>query len=161
RLPTGTMMAVRLSEAELAPRLNSELSIAAINGPQLCVVSGPTAAVDSLQSQLEAAEVVCGRLHTSHAFHSAMMDPVIEPFAAELRRVALKPPSIPIISSVTGQLLTDSQAVDPWYWARHLRETVRFTDALASQFQQPDDVLLEVGPGQTLCTLARQHPDRD
>ncbi len=161
RLPKGSMLAVRLSETDLLSRLPSDLSIAAINGPKLCVVSGQTAEVDKLQSSLEADDVVCRALHTSHAFHSAMMDEVIEPFAEQLRHVALAPPRVPIISSVTGQLLSDSQAVDPWYWARHLRETVRFTDALSLVAKDPDCVLLEVGPGQTLSTLSRQHPDRN
>ena len=88
QLPTGSMLAVRMTEAEVLAKLPSELSLAAINGPQLCVVSGPVAGVEQLQQQLEAAEVVCRSLHTSHAFHSAMMDPVVEPFAEQLRRVA-------------------------------------------------------------------------
>lgn len=161
QLPSGSMLAVRLTEAEVLATLPSELSLAAINGPQLCVVSGPVAAVEQLQQQWEAAEVVCRSLHTSHAFHSAMMDPVVEPFAEQLRGVTLRAPQIPIVSSVTGLPLTDAQAVDPNYWARHLRETVRFTDTLATITDDSDAVLLEVGPGQTLSTLARQHPGRD
>ncbi len=161
QLPPGSMLAVRLTEAELSERLNGELSIAAINGPQLCVVSGPTAAVEELHQKLQAEEIVCRSLHTSHAFHSAMMDPVVAPFAQLLRSVQLAPPQIPIISTVTGQLLSESQATDPDYWAHHLRETVRFTDAAATVLANPDSVLLEVGPGQTLSTLARQHPVRD
>ncbi|MEO8268145.1 MAG: HAD-IIIC family phosphatase, partial [Aureliella sp.] len=161
QLPTGSMLAVRMTEAELLAKLPNELSLAAINGPQLCVVSGPVAALEKWQQQLEAVDVVCRRLFTSHAFHSAMMDPVVGPFAEQLRKVVLRAPQIPIISSVTGQLLTNAQAVDPIYWARHLRETVRFTDALAAITADADTVLLEVGPGQTVSTLARQHPRRD
>ncbi|MCA9157244.1 MAG: HAD-IIIC family phosphatase [Planctomycetales bacterium] len=161
QLPTGSMLAVRMTEAEVLEKLPDELSLAAINGPQLCVVSGPSATVEQWQQKLEAAEVVCRRLHTSHAFHSAMMDPVVEPFAEQLRGVALRAPQLPIVSSVTGQPLTDAQAVDPNYWARHLRETVRFTDALAAITTDSAAVLLEVGPGQTLSTLARQHPGRN
>lgn len=160
RLPTGSMLAVRMTEAELLNLLPSELSLAAINGPQLCVVSGPTPIVQPFQQSLEAENIVCRSLHTSHAFHSAMMDAVVGPFEEQLRGVSLRPPEIPIVSSVTGQLLSDSQAVDPSYWARHLRETVRFTDTLATITADSDAVLLEVGPGQTLSTLARQHPDR-
>jgi phthiocerol/phenolphthiocerol synthesis type-I polyketide synthase E len=160
-LPTGSMLAVRMTEAELRLRLRAEISIAAINGPQLCVLSGPTGSVEQLRQELEADEVVCRELHTSHAFHSAMMDPVIAPFAEQLRGVSLSSPQIPIISSVTGQALSDAQAVDPLYWARHLRETVRFTDTLSAITADLDAVLLEVGPGQTLSTLARQHPGRD
>jgi phthiocerol/phenolphthiocerol synthesis type-I polyketide synthase E len=161
RLPRGSMLAVRLSEADLSRRLPPELSIAAINGPQLCVLSGPTPTLERFRLELESEEIVCRELHTSHAFHSAMMEPVVAPFAEQLQQVRLQPPSIPIISSVTGQLLSADLAVDPWYWARHLRETVRFTDVLACAVTHIDDVLFEVGPGQTLSTLARQHPQRD
>ena len=161
QLPTGSMLAVRMTEAEVLAKLPREVSLAAINGPQLCVVSGPVQILEQLQQQLEAEEVICRKLHTSHAFHSAMMDPVVEPFAEQLRGVKLRAPQIPIISSVTGQPLTDAQAVDPNYWAKHLRETVRFADTLSTITDDSDAVLLEVGPGQTLSTLARQHPGRD
>ncbi len=162
QLPGGSMLAVRLTEVQLLEQLTDsmEIAIAAVNGPQLCVVSGPTSAVDALQQSLEAQAIVCRPLHTSHAFHSAMMDSVVAPFAEQLRTVELHAPQIPIISSVTGQFLTDTQAIDPLYWARHLRATVRFTDSLATLLKDSDAVLLEVGPGQNLCTLARQHPDR-
>ena len=161
QLPGGSMLAVRLSEAEVLSNLPSELALAAINGPQLCVVAGPTEVVRNFQTQLEAQEVVCRSLYTSHAFHSSMMDAVVAPFEEQLRGVTMRPPKIPIVSSVTGQPLSDAQAVDPGYWARHLRETVRFTDTLATITADSDAVLLEVGPGQTLSTLARQHPQRD
>ncbi|MCA9183469.1 MAG: type I polyketide synthase, partial [Planctomycetales bacterium] len=161
QLSTGSMLAVRMTEAEVLEKLPDELSLAAINGPQLCVVSGPSSTVEQWQQKLEAAEVVCRRLHTSHASHSAMMDPVVEPFGEQLRGVALRAPQLPIVSSVTGQPLTDAQAVDPNYWARHLRETVRFTDALAAITTDSAAVLLEVGPGPPLSTLARQHPGRN
>jgi phthiocerol/phenolphthiocerol synthesis type-I polyketide synthase E len=161
RLPRGSMLAVRLSEADLLKRLPPNLSIAAVNGPLLCVISGPTPQVESLRLELQADEIVCRSLHTSHAFHSAMMDPVVELLAEQLKQIELQPPRIPIISSVTGQLLSAEAATDPWYWARHLRETVRFTDVLSLAAKDSDDVLLEVGPGQTLSTLARQHPQRD
>lgn len=163
QLPSGSMLAVRLSESQVQQQLvgREDISIAAVNGPQLCVVSGPASSVEDLQQALLAQEIVCRPLHTSHAFHSAMMDPVVMPFAEQLRSIELSTPKIPIVSSVTGQLLTDSQATDPLYWARHLRETVRFTESLATVFESSDEVLLEVGPGQNLGTLARQHPCRE
>ena len=164
-LPGGSMMAVRLSEEELLPYLTDQegqnIELAAINGPKLLVVSGPTASIEALQKRLEAQNVVCRPLHTSHAFHSAMMQPVVEPFADKLRQLSLSAPNIPIVSTVTTQQLTDEEAVDPAYWAAHLRETVRFSDAVAHFFSEPNTILLEVGPGQTLSTLTRQHPDKD
>jgi acyl transferase domain-containing protein len=157
QLPSGSMMAIRMSEAELAPLLDNGLEIAAINGPSLCVVAGPHLSIELLQEALELKDVVCRPLHTSHAFHSAMMDPVVTRFAELLNNVQLSEPIIPIISSVSGQVLSAEQATDPMYWARHLRETVRFTDSLQHLLVHCDSVLLEVGPGQSLGTLARQH----
>lgn len=159
RLPPGNMMAVRMTETEITEATSGkEAEIAAINGPNLCVVAGPTDAIESLKQELEADEIVCRPLHTSHAFHSAMMAPAIEPVADILRGMNLSKPTVPIISSITGQLLSDAQATDPLYWAQHARETVRFTDSVEQLLKQTDCVLLEVGPGQTLSTLARQHP---
>ncbi|WP_404306599.1 HAD-IIIC family phosphatase [Neorhodopirellula lusitana] len=159
QLPPGNMMAVRLTEAEISQRIiGTDVEIAAINGPTLCVVAGPDAAIESLKQALETDEIICRPLHTSHAFHSAMMDPVIDPFANMLKGMKLNKPTTPIISSVTGQPLSDDQATDPMYWARHLRATVRFTDSVEHLLTQTDCMLLEVGPGQTLSTLARQHP---
>jgi amino acid adenylation domain-containing protein len=156
-LPSGAMLAVRLGAAELLPHLPDNLSLAAENGPAMCVVAGPAEAVAALQRELEQQAVSVRPLQTSHAFHSAMMDPAIAPFEAEVRRCTLSAPTLPIWSTVTGALLTDAQACDPAYWARHLRETVRFSPALINLTQQIPGVLLEVGPRSTLTTLARQH----
>ena len=95
-------------------------------------------------------------LHTSHAFHSPMMDPAIEPFAELTRKVTLSPPRIPFVSTVSGTWITVEQARDPMYWARHLRETVRFADGVRTLWAEKDVLLLEVGPRTTLATLARQ-----
>jgi acyl transferase domain-containing protein len=108
---------------------------------------------------LETQEIAATPLHTSHAFHSTMMDGAIEPFHAVLSRIKLSPPQIPILSTVTGQILSPQQAGDPMYWARHLRETVRFSEAIAEALKLANGVMLEVGPGQTLSTLTRQQPN--
>ncbi|MGI0491591.1 amino acid adenylation domain-containing protein [Alkalinema pantanalense CENA528] len=155
-LPPGTMLSVRLPAETVAPRLTAEMAIAAINGPALCVVSGPTEAVAKLQAELEAEEVICKPLHTSHAFHSPMMEPVIAPFAELVQQIQLSPPQIPFVSTVTTDWIRDEQATDPLYWASHLRETVRFTEGVQTLWQQPERVLLEVGPRTTATTLARQ-----
>ncbi|MGO4336965.1 amino acid adenylation domain-containing protein [Labrys sp. KB_33_2] len=155
-LPSGGMLAVRLPEAELAPLLGANLAIAAINGPALCVASGPDAAIDALEAQLKARGVVSRRLHTSHAFHSPMMDPIIAPFTEEVRRIGLKPPTIPYVSGVTGQWITGEAATSPDYWARHFREPVRFADGLGLLLGDAATVLLEVGAGNTLTTLSLQ-----
>ncbi len=160
--PGGTMLAVRLPENELTALLvenDRPLSIAAINSPTLCVVSGHENEVTAFEGVLNAQRTVSRRLNTSHAFHSAMMDPVVEPFAALVKKVTLHSPAIPFISNVTGRWITDAEATDPHYWARHLREVVRFADGVGEMLAaQPDSVMLEVGPGQTLAPMIRQHP---
>ncbi|WNZ28006.1 amino acid adenylation domain-containing protein [Leptolyngbya sp. NK1-12] len=155
-LPPGAMLSVRLAAAEVEPHLSADLAIAAINGPALCVVSGPTAQIAQLQQKLEAAEVACKLLHTSHAFHSPMMESIIEPFGQLVRTVQLSPPRIPFVSTVTANWITNSEATDPTYWANHLRATVRFAEGVQTLWQQPQRVLLEVGPRTTAATLARQ-----
>ncbi|MEH2223928.1 aminotransferase class III-fold pyridoxal phosphate-dependent enzyme [Nostoc sp.] len=155
-LPTGAMLSVRLPAKEVEPRLSAELAIAAINGPSLCVVSGPTEAIAALQKQLESEEVICRHLHTSHAFHSPMMDSIIHPFAEVVEKVKLSPPQIPFVSTVTADWITAQQATDPMYWATHLRQTVRFAEGVQTLWQQPERLLLEVGPRITTTTLARQ-----
>ena len=160
RMPAGAMLAVSLAEAELLPLLGERLALAAINGPARCVASGPADALAALEHQLAERGVECRRLHTSHAFHSAMMQPMLGQFAEQVKRVTLKAPSIPYISNVTGSWITAEEATDPGYWARHLRQTVRFADGLRELLSDPKRILLEVGPGQTLATFARQHPNK-
>ena len=89
-----------------------------------------------------------------------MLDPILEPFAAEVARVRLSAPAVPIVSTVTGRALTPAEATSPDYWTRHFRVPVRFSDALATLFEEPARLLLEVGPGQALATLAKAHPSR-
>ena len=155
-LPGGSMLSVRMSAESVAKRLSNDLAIAAVNGPSLCVVSGSTEAITALQAELEAEEVICKALHTSHAFHSPMMDPILEPFAELMQSIPLSSPTIPFVSTVTADWITPAQATDPLYWARHLRETVRFAEGVQTLWQQPERVLLEVGPRITATTLARQ-----
>lgn len=158
--PGGAMLAIRLPEQDVLPLLPNDTSIAAINSPALCVASGPHESIARLEMQLETKGVKAKRLHTSHAFHSAMMEPVLEPFTVLLRNVRLGVPAIPYVSNVSAQWITAQDAQAPEYWAGHVRQTVRFADGVAQLMKDPKQVLLEVGPGQTLCTLARQHPDK-
>ncbi len=160
QLPAGTMLAVPLTEAQVQPFLTSELSLAVINGPSRCVISGTAAAIEGLEQQLAAADVEGRRLHTSHAFHSHMMEPILEPFTALVQNITLNAPQLPYVSNVTGTWITDEQATDPRYWATHLRQTVRFAEGVQQFFAEPDQILLEVGPGRTLSTLALQHPQK-
>jgi len=160
-LPGGAMLAVPLPEQEVQPLLDQNLSLAAINGPSLCVVSGPTSAVEALQDRLTERDVSCLRVHTSHAFHSAMMDPILEPYTEQVQAVNLESPKIPYVSNITGTWITAAEATSPRYWARHLRETVRFAAGLHELLKEPDRILLEVGPGRTLSSIARRHSEKD
>jgi amino acid adenylation domain-containing protein len=155
-LPGGSMLAVRLPEAEVVPLLPATLSIAAVNGPSLCVVAGPYEAVDAFEKLLTSRSAVSRRLHTSHAFHSAMVDPVIAPLREHLRGVKLSAPTIPYVSCVTGDWIQAAEATSPDYWARHARAAVRFADGITKVSELPGAVFLEVGPGITLSTLAAQ-----
>ncbi len=155
--PCGDMLVVPQSEEEVQSWLGEEVSLAAINGPSLCVVSGSKLAIDELHNKLSQQGINCRRLHTSGAFHSQMMNPIIKPFMALVQKINLKVPQIPFISNVTGTWITAAQATDPSYWAKHLRQTVRFGEGITELLQQPKRILLEVGPGRTLSTLVRQH----
>ncbi|GAB4108597.1 MAG: hypothetical protein OHK0022_60240 [Roseiflexaceae bacterium] len=157
-MASGAMLAIPLPEQEVLPLLGDRLSLAAVNGPELAVVAGPHEAVEQLERQLTARGLNCRRLHTSHAFHSVMMEPMLAPFAQAVRRIDLRAPERPYISNLTGTWITAEQATDPGYWTSHLRQAVRFADGLAALLNDPHTVLLEIGPGQTLATLARQHP---
>ena len=156
-LPGGAMLSVRASVEEARAWLNPELALAAVNGPKLCVVAGPHAAVDTLEASLGARNVACRKLRTSHAFHSAMVDPILEPLTARIREIQLNAPRIPYVSTLTGEWITAAQATDPAYWARHCRETVQFSAAVRRLAADKTWCVLEVGPGQALTTLARQH----
>ena len=157
-LPGGAMLSVRLPESEVLPYLNGALSLAASNAPSLCVVAGPHDAIGDLEHLLDARNVPHRRLHTSHAFHSPMMEPIVGAFAERVREVKLTPPQVPFVSCVTGDWITDEQAMDPDFWAAHLRQPVRFSQAVRVLRAAPETILVETGPGTTLQTLARQQP---
>ncbi|MCW5312694.1 SDR family NAD(P)-dependent oxidoreductase [Nostoc sp. KVJ3] len=157
QLPSGEMLSVQLPESEIQPLLNRELSLAATNGPSYCVVSGVTEAIAQLQQHLEAKGVACRRLHTSHAFHSPMMEPILQPFTEQLQKLQLHPPKIEFISNVSGTWITVAEATDPKYWVKHLRQTVRFSEGITELLKVQERIFLEVGPGRTLSTFVKQH----
>jgi len=157
-LPEGSMLAVRLEEEKLAALARPGLSLAAVNTPSLCVLSGASDVIEGLRKELAERGIAHRRLKTSHAFHSEMMDPVLRPFEELVKKVRLRPPSIPFLSSVTGTWIRDEEATDPAYWSAHLRKPVRFARAVGELLAEKGRVLLEVGPGQTLTLHARRHP---
>ncbi|NMG06766.1 type I polyketide synthase [Brasilonema sp. UFV-L1] len=173
QLPTGSMLAIPLPAQDVqslldvhtgdAPALSrpkgdrASIEIAAINSPSSCVVSGSIDAIASLQNQLSSQQIECRLLHTSHAFHSHMMEPILEPFVQAVEKVKLNPPRIRFISNVTGTWIQDEQATNPNYWGQHLRQTVKFSSGISQLLEQFEGVFLEVGPGRTLSTLTTQH----
>lgn len=156
-LPRGSMMAVRAGADAIEKILPSGVQIAANNSPSLCVVSGPDADVEGFREQLEAKDIICRPLHTSHAFHSAMMDPMLEPLKEEIAKVRLRAPSRPFVSTVTGQLITEAETTSPEYWAHQARATVEFSKAALKLKELGHDLFLECGPRSTMCSLVRQH----
>ena len=159
-VPHGSMVAVYLPEEKLRAVLPAGLDLAAANEAGLTVASGPTAEVDAFEERLTEDGISFQRLRTSHAFHSRMMDGLVEAFAGVVAKLSLAPPQIPYVSNVTGRWITADEATSPDYWARQLRKPVRFAEGLRPLLSEPGRILLEVGPGQTLGTFARRHPDR-
>ncbi|MEO1636467.1 MAG: acyltransferase domain-containing protein, partial [Cyanobacteria bacterium J06631_9] len=157
RCKPGSMLSVLSSADQVQALLPDALELATLNGPQNCVVSGPTEAIHQFQQQLEAQDIPCRLLTTSHAFHSAMMEPAVADFLSVLQSVSLSPPEIDLLSNVTGTWLADHEATDPKYWARQLREPVRFSQGIIEALKLESPVLIEVGPGHTLTKLTQQH----
>jgi len=153
-LEPGRMLAVSCGEAELRELLRGAgCDLAAVNGPGQCVVSGPGGAVEALRSRLEAAGITCRELRTSHAFHSSMVEPILDTFEECVAAIRRDRPAIPFISNLSGTWITGEEAMSPTYWARHLRETVRFGDGARELLSLGNPVLLEAGPGHALSTL--------
>ncbi len=152
-MPRGAMLAVAAEEAFVCSLMNGSVSIAALNGPTACVVSGTIDGIEALEAQLRERGVIYSRLRTSHAFHSPMMDQAAHQFTELLSSMSLRKPKIPFISNVTGTWITEAEARDPAYWGRQLRESVRFADGLKAISSSQPQILLEVGPGRILSGL--------
>jgi acyl transferase domain-containing protein len=156
----GAMMTVALPERELAAFLKNDPSIAAVNAANQCVATGTVQAIHELERQLADRGISTSRLHVSRALHSSMLDSVLEQFGEIARSIQYHPPRVPFISCMTGTWITSDEATDPGYWVRHLRETVRFDAGLTETFRGGSKVLIEMGPGRTLASLALRHPAR-
>lgn len=157
RLPPAAMLSVGLSEEEVTPLLDPGVSLAAANAPAQSVVSGNVEAIESLHALLAERGVRVRRLRLTTAGHSSLVEAIAGEFAQATRGIGVDRPSIPCISNVSGTWLTDEEALDPLYWVRHLRATVRFGKGAATLLTRAR-IVLEVGPGTTLSTLVRQAP---
>lgn len=156
-LPQGAMLGVIASEKELLPYLSEKLSLSAVNSAKVCVAGGLKEDVEDLKERLRAKGIATKVLNTSHAFHSYMMEPILEDFRKTVLKTSPKAPVLPYLSNLSGTWITAEEATDAMHWVKHLRNTVRFSDTLETLFNQTDSLLLEVGPGNTLITLAKQH----
>lgn len=160
-LKPGSMLMVHLSQEEIAPYVNDRCSLAAVNGRHISVLSGEPEHIDTLRETFEQQDINCRLLHTSHAFHSWMLDPILEEFKAAVSEIELNTPLIPYISNVSGDWIEPAQAMDPEYWVNHLRGTVHFGAGLTTILEDKNAVLLEVGPNQVLTTLVRRSFEYD
>ncbi|MEM8570017.1 MAG: beta-ketoacyl synthase N-terminal-like domain-containing protein [Pseudomonadota bacterium] len=152
----GAMLAALLSEAEASGSLPDGVEVAAINGPRSVVLAGPEREIEQLSEWFDRSGIGCKRIPTSHAFHSSMMEPALDPFRSALADVALSEPLIPILSNVTGTWLTAIEATDPSYWVRHIRQPVRFGEGVKEAAALDHPLFVEIGPGSGLARFARQ-----
>ena len=157
KMPGGAMISVNLGVESLEKYLTDDVNLAALNAEDITAVSGTFEAIEALEKRLEKDSVDFTRLHTSHAFHSYMMDPIIDAFQQRCAQVPLHAPEMPYLSNVTGTWITAEQAADPAYYATHLRSAVNFSQGIGELLSDFDYIYLEVGPGKTLNTLARRH----
>jgi acyl transferase domain-containing protein/SAM-dependent methyltransferase/acyl carrier protein len=159
-LPRGSMLAVMADAVAVKRFLSNSVSIAAVNAPGFCVLSGPDAEMVEVEAQLSAASMASRRLHTSHAFHSSMMDPILEEFESVVSRVELSAPAKRFASTLTGNW-ADAEVAKPRYWVTQLRQSVRFADAFETLIGpgspvQKGAAFVEAGPGNALTTFASE-----
>ena len=160
QMPPGVMLSVPLPEDQIKPLLSPGISLAAVNSTAHCVVSGAGPAVASFKRKLLETGCESSYLHTSHAFHSTMMEPILADFTKQINQIKLNEPQIPYISNLTGKWISPAEAGDPTYWSKHIRETVRFSQGIETLTAQEQAVFIEIGPGNTLSTFVRQHKNK-
>ncbi|MDQ1740456.1 MAG: phthiocerol/phenolphthiocerol synthesis type-I polyketide synthase, partial [Pseudonocardiales bacterium] len=158
RAPDGAMLAIPVPVERVEGWLGLDLSLAAVNGPEQCVVAGTRAAITSLEERCQADGIDARILRISAAAHSHLIEPFCLDYEKAVAEVTLNPPQLRWLSDQTGDPVTAAEATDPSYWSSHLRHTVNFSAVLDTVTRDSAAVLLEVGPGRTLSSLARQHP---
>src|SRR5262249_47823225 len=154
-LPPGAMLAIACPAEEVHPLLGDEISIACVNSPRQCIAAGPPTRIQRLAKELLRRNVAHRMLRTSRAFHSSMVEPILDAFATAIRSVRLRPPQIPYISNVTGTWISDDEATNPDYWVAHTRGCVQFATGVRTLANMSRSVMVEVGPGRALTALVR------
>jgi acyl transferase domain-containing protein len=151
-MPRGEMLSIPLPPDQVKPELDERLSIAIDNGTST-IVAGSPEAVEDITKQMKAKRLMCMKINATYALHSRMMEPIADAYAEEVGKIKLNKPEIPYISNVTGKPITDEEAVNPQYWANHLKQTVRYADGMQEVIKEPDTVFIEIGPGRELSAL--------
>ncbi|MER6120876.1 SDR family NAD(P)-dependent oxidoreductase [Streptomyces sp. NPDC001743] len=149
----GAMAALRASEDEVAPLLTGDVAVAAVNGPESVVVSGTAAAVRAVTDHFAALGRSVKPLRVSHAFHSPLMEPMLADFSRAAAGMTVSEPSVPLVSTLTGRVVTAAELADPAHWVRHVREAVRFADAVRTLDGAGVTTYLEIGPDAALSAL--------
>ncbi|MCA4900411.1 MAG: SDR family NAD(P)-dependent oxidoreductase [Cytophagales bacterium] len=155
-LPKGSMMALMMDPEALPKILPKDISIAAVNATNMCVVSGTTEAIDAFEQTLNQQKIEGRRLHTSHAFHSHMMQPILDEFERAFKEIPINDPQTPYLSNLTGSWIQSDEIKKPSYWSAHLRNTVLFKDGLEKLVEIKNAIVIEVGPGNTLGTFFKR-----
>lgn len=156
-LEEGDMCAVNISPEELKKIISESLSVAAANGPDLMVVSGEKQSIQDFTTVLDQKNISYRKLHTSHAFHSAMMDPVLDEFRQIASKVHYNQVEKPFISNLTGKWIQSGTLLNAEYWTEHIRNTVLFSDGIQEIIKEEDIVFIEVGPGSSLSGFIKAH----
>jgi acyl transferase domain-containing protein/acyl carrier protein len=159
-LPEGAMMSISISESKLLAFLNEDISLAAVNGDNYCIVSGPCEKIEEFQKKMTALDYECIKLRVPRAGHSRMLDPILEKYESDIRKFTFNKPQIPYISGLTGTWIKDEEAMDPAYWKKHLRDTIRFADGLKELYKKQNSIFVQLGSDKSLCNYIMNHPLR-
>jgi acyl transferase domain-containing protein/acyl carrier protein len=155
----GVMLGITASGQQVQPFLSDQIDVAALNSELHCIVSGPEAAVATLEEKLAKEGIESIRINFPRAAHSHMMDSILAEFEEKVKQVTFHEPTVPYICGLTGNWAADGEPATPSYWVRHLRETVRFADGIGKLFKNPHCIFIQVGPDRGLPLFVKQHPE--